>query len=134
MIAELLERIDGSDRCTIATRSQLGHTPWRITTSSQPGRWFELVQGVAGQYSGACGSRMAVPASGRLTLRIDSSIKWMVSHVKRNLPGGLSVHSGRRKKGPLIKEPYMLKFIGGTIGAIFLIGLIVVVLFLKLIF
>ncbi|WP_441937964.1 hypothetical protein [Neorhizobium galegae] len=28
----------------------------------------------------------------------------------------------------------MLKFIGGTIGAIFLIGLIVVVLFLKLIF
>ncbi|WP_441931218.1 hypothetical protein [Neorhizobium galegae] len=28
----------------------------------------------------------------------------------------------------------MLKFIGGTIGAIFLIGLIVVFLFLKLIF
>ncbi|WP_443216714.1 hypothetical protein [Rhizobium sp. Root1240] len=28
----------------------------------------------------------------------------------------------------------MLKFIGGTIGAIFLIGLIVVVLFFKLIF
>jgi hypothetical protein len=33
------------------------------------------------------------------------------------------------------KEGYeMLKFIGGTVGAIFLIGLIVVVLFLKLIF
>jgi hypothetical protein len=45
MIAELLEWIGGSDRCTIATRSQLGHTPWRITTSSRLGRWFELVQG-----------------------------------------------------------------------------------------
>jgi hypothetical protein len=31
-------------------------------------------------------------------------------------------------------ENGMLKFIGGTIGAIFLIGLIVVVLLLKLIF
>ena len=26
MIAELLEQIDGTDRCTIATRSQLDHT------------------------------------------------------------------------------------------------------------
>lgn len=32
------------------------------------------------------------------------------------------------------QETDMLKFIGGTIGAIFLIGLIVVVLFFKLIF
>ncbi len=44
MIAELLERIDGSDRCTIATRIQLDHTTWLMTTNSQPGRWFELVQ------------------------------------------------------------------------------------------
>ena len=34
------------------------------------------------------------------------------------------------KKGPRI----MLKFIGGTIGLIFLIGLVVVVLFFKLLF
>lgn len=33
-----------------------------------------------------------------------------------------------------LKEILMLKFIGGTIGAIFLIGLIVVVLLLMLIF
>ena len=32
------------------------------------------------------------------------------------------------------QETCMLRFIGGTIGAIFLIGLIVVVLFFKLIF
>ncbi|MEC9461789.1 MAG: hypothetical protein VX601_01345 [Pseudomonadota bacterium] len=31
-------------------------------------------------------------------------------------------------------EADMLKFIGGTVGAIFLIGLIVVILFLMLIF
>ena len=32
------------------------------------------------------------------------------------------------------EERHMLKFIGGTIGAIFLIGLIVVILLLMLIF
>ncbi len=44
MIAELHERIDGSERCTIATRSQPNHTTWLMTTNSQPGHWFELVQ------------------------------------------------------------------------------------------
>lgn len=34
----------------------------------------------------------------------------------------------------LRKEPAMLKFLGGTIGVIFLIGLVVVILLLALIF
>ena len=46
MIAEGHERTDGSDRPTIATPSQLDHTTWLMTNNSQPGRWFESLQGV----------------------------------------------------------------------------------------
>jgi hypothetical protein len=42
MIAELLERIDGSDRSTIATRSELDHKNTLMTTNSQPARWFDV--------------------------------------------------------------------------------------------
>jgi hypothetical protein len=40
----------------------------------------------------------------------------------------------RGERNAFGQETCMFKFIGGTIGAIFLIGLIVVVLFFKLIF
>jgi len=45
MIAEGHERTDGPDRPTIATPSQLDHTTWLMTNNSQPGRWFESLQG-----------------------------------------------------------------------------------------
>lgn len=52
---------------------------------------------------------------------------WPVHHAGR--PGctlGSGITNARRRR--------MLKFIGGTIGAIFLIGLVVVILLLMLIF
>lgn len=59
------------------------------------------------------------PDRGRGTFGLSPSFPAMTAPVGRPFQTG---------------EIFMLKFIGGTIGVIFLIGLIVVILLLKLIF